>query len=76
MNPLIPIAIEVIGKALDLIKYNQAHAWRNRCAKLQLEIQDEWNKGYNRDDAKVENLMKELKIVIEQASHELDSANP
>lgn len=75
MNLLLAAAFETIGKALDIVKYNQANQWRSRAAQAQLELQKEWEKGYNRDDAKVEHMIKELKILLEQAAHEISSTS-
>lgn len=74
MLSLISAAIEAITEGLKLIGQKEATKYRDQMIKIQLQIQKEEEYLYEADDAKIESLYKQLKIVMKAARDELLTA--
>lgn len=63
-----------IEEALKLTNSIHANAYPNRMREIRLDILEERKKGYDSDDAKIENLYKEFQITLDAANAELVAA--
>lgn len=71
MLALLSAAIGAVSEGLKVLNTKEARKYIDRLVDLQLEIQKEESKGYHSDDAKIEALYKELKIVFEASKAEM-----
>lgn len=70
MDGAITAALVLVTKVLELVGTKEATKYRDRSVDLKLEIQRESAKGFDSDDAKLEALYQESRIIIEAANQE------
>jgi hypothetical protein len=67
-------AIVALGtEVVKLINTKEANKYGDRMVELKLEIQEEKARGYDADDAKIEALQHELKVIFEALTLRLAS---
>jgi len=71
MITLLGIAIQAITEGLKFAQIREERKYTDRMVELQLDLQREEAKGVNSDDAKIEFLYRELKIIMEAARDSL-----
>jgi hypothetical protein len=71
---LIAAALGAVTEGLKLISSKEATKYLDRAVELQLKIQKEENRGYDSDDARLESLYKEAKVILEAAQKEFTLA--
>ena len=64
-------ALGALTEALKLINTEETRKYLTKLYNLRKDILDEDSKGYDSDDAKIENLLKELKITLEAVENEI-----
>jgi hypothetical protein len=68
---IVGLALSLATEVLKLINTEQSRKFIDRSVKIQLEIQQEEAKGYDADDAKLEALYKEAKVICDAAKQEI-----
>jgi hypothetical protein len=71
MALLIAQAIAAIAEGLKLANTVASRKYIDRLVEIQMELLREENKGYESDDARIENLYKELSIIFQAAKSEI-----
>lgn len=71
MLGLITAAIGAITEGLKLANTEASRKYIDRLVQIKLDIQKEESRGYDSDDAKIESLYKELRIIFEAAQSEI-----
>jgi len=71
MLAFISAAISAVTEGLKLANTQASRKYVDKLATLKLKILAEEDHGYYSDDAKLESLYKELKIIMETAEHEI-----
>jgi hypothetical protein len=74
MQELLAKLFEGITEGLKLAQVKDAHKYQDQFVKLQLDLAEEKKKGYDRDDARIEDLYKQLEIIAEAAKNEIARA--
>ena len=57
-------------EALKLLGIDKVRKYTDQLTRIQLDILAEEEKGYDSDDAKIEHLLKEIKIVADAAKND------
>lgn len=65
MITVIESALNLASEVSSILKIKEDRKYIDRIIKLQLEIKEENAKGYYSDDAKIEELSREAKIIFE-----------
>lgn len=65
MITVIESALNLASEVASILKIKEDRKYIDRIIKLQLEIKEENAKGYYSDDAKIEELSREAKIIFE-----------
>lgn len=68
---LIAAGIELATSIINLIGLKESRKYLDRLTQLKLEIIAEEGKGYDSDDAKLENAYKELKVIMDAVQLEV-----
>lgn len=63
-------ALAAVAEIFRFLNTKESKKYLNRSVELQLEIQKEDAKGDDSDDAKIEALQKELKVIFQAAREE------
>ena len=65
---------QIVYEIFHMVNHERASEWKNKFTRLQLELQKEEAKGDLSDDAKIEQLRAEFKIIAEAAKNEILTA--
>lgn len=76
MSEIILAALGLTDKVLGLMNLREMRKYKDRILEIKLAILDEEKRGYHTDDARIENLYKELKVTLEAAANEVVVINP
>lgn len=74
MQELLTQLFEGITEGLKLAQVKDAHQYQDKFVKLQLDLLEEKKKGYDRDDAKIEDMYKQMEVIAEAAKNEIARA--
>jgi hypothetical protein len=72
---MIPLFDSILGLAKEIFQFVNTEASRkyiDHAVDLELRIQKEENRGPDSDDAKIESLKQELKVIVNAAQTELN----
>ena len=71
MLGLIGAAIGVVGEVFKYLNTEASRKYIDRLVELKLAIQHEEARGYDADDARLESMYKELKVIFDAAQQEV-----
>lgn len=75
MLPLVQSALTLASEVMHLINSKDARKYLDKSIELQMQIRNEEAKGYYSDDAKIEALIQEAKIILDAVQKDIAAYN-